>query len=245
MICLHDQIESQLGSFGVRLQQLRLGRGWSLRDLADRSGLSKAFLSRLESGDRQASIAAVLTLSRIFDVSLASLFEAETPPEPCIITRRAGAVEHRANGLVYVPLSMADRRFNIQPLLVRVSRNRRGSEHYHHEGEEWLYVLSGALTLSLAGKTYDLEAGDSAHFDSRLPHRLIARGGRDAEVLVVAGLHSRPELDASRAAADLRAIPRLDLMERAGSRPRTRPHALPSRNPTLPAMRRKQPSNKQ
>lgn len=45
---------------------------------------------------------------------------------------------------------------------------------------------SGKLTLSLAGKTYDLEPGDAAHFDSRLPHRLMARGGRAAEVLVVA-----------------------------------------------------------
>jgi uncharacterized cupin superfamily protein len=53
-------------------------------------------------------------------------------------------------------------------------------EHYKHDGE-WIYLLSGRLTLSLAGKTYDLEPGDAAHFDSRLPHRLIARGTRKAE----------------------------------------------------------------
>ena len=63
---------------------------------------------------------------------------------------------------------------------------RRGSEHYHHDGEEWIYLLSGALTLSLAGNTYDLMPGDAAHFDSRLPHRLIAMGNQDAEVLLVA-----------------------------------------------------------
>jgi quercetin dioxygenase-like cupin family protein len=143
-------------------------------------------LSRLESGDRQASIAAVLTLSRIFDVSLADLFESPLATEPCVIVRGADAVEQTANGLAYVPLSNAGRFFNLQPMRVRVSPSRRGKEHYHHDGEEWVYVLSGALTLSLAGKTYDLERGDAAHFDSRLPHRLIARGSRDAEVLLVA-----------------------------------------------------------
>ena len=183
---LEDQIQSQLSSFGARLRELRLKRGWTLGELACRSGLSKAFISRLESGGRQASIAAALTLSRIFDVSLASLFESELAMEPCVIVRGADAVMKSMNGLKYVPLSNAGRFFNLQPIRVMVPLSRRGQEHYHHDGEEWVYVLSGSLTLSLAGKTYDLEPGDAAHFDSRLPHRLIARGNRDAEVLLVA-----------------------------------------------------------
>ena len=181
-----DEIQSQLASFGARLKELRLRRGWTLQELAARSALSRAFLSRLESGGRQASIAAALTLSRIFDVSLASLFEPPATDAPCVIVRAADALEKSANGLKYAPLSRAGRFFNVQPLRVTVSPLRRGNEHYHHDGEEWIYVLSGKLTLSLAGKTYDLEPGDAAHFESRLPHRLMACGRRDAEVLVVA-----------------------------------------------------------
>jgi transcriptional regulator with XRE-family HTH domain len=217
MISLHDQIQSQLSSFGSRLQQLRTRRGWTLRDLADRSGFSKAFLSRLESGDRQASISAVLTLARIFDVSLASLFEPEAAAEPCIIIRRADAVERKANGLAYEPLSRAGHLFNLQPLRVRVSRSRRGTQHYHHEGEEWIYILSGSLTLSLAGNTYDLEQGDAAHFDSRLPHRLIARGSKDPELLVVASPLSQSAPVSRASVSDLRAIPRLGLIDFSGS----------------------------
>jgi len=183
---LEEQIQAQLCSFGARLRELRLKRGWTLDELACRSGLSKAFLSRLESGGRQASIAAALTLARIFDVSLASLFESELATEPCVIVRAADAGAKNMNGLKYVPLSNAGRFFNLQPLKVTVPLSRRGNEHYHHDGEEWIYVLSGGLTLSLAGKTYDLAPGDAAHFDSRLPHRLMARGRRDAEVLLVA-----------------------------------------------------------
>ena len=183
---LETQIQSQLCSFGARLRELRLQRGWTLEELACRSTLSKAFLSRLESGGRQASIAAALTLSRIFDVSLASLFESELATEPCVIVRAADAEVKTVNGLKYASLSNAGRFFNLQPIKVTVPLSRRGQEHYHHEGEEWICVLAGSLTLSLAGKTYDLEPGDAAHFDSRLPHRLIARGEKDAEVLLVA-----------------------------------------------------------
>src|ERR1035438_9672433 len=86
---LETEIQSQMNSFGAQLRELRLRRGWTLEELACRSGLSKAFLSRLESGGRQASIAAALTLAKIFDVSLASLFESEPAAEPCEIVRSA------------------------------------------------------------------------------------------------------------------------------------------------------------
>jgi transcriptional regulator with XRE-family HTH domain len=61
-------ITSQLAGLGLRLRELRAGRDWTLEELAERTGLSKPFLSRLEAGDRQPSIAAVLTLARAFSV---------------------------------------------------------------------------------------------------------------------------------------------------------------------------------
>ncbi len=159
--------------------------GWTLDDLAHRSELSKPFLSRLESGDRQASIAAVLTLSQVFGVSLAEMFETQIALEPCLIVRKAAAVAHRAQGLTYVPLSQAGHAFNLRPIRVTVSLERNGQEHYRHEGEEWIYVLSGEITLSLAGEKYDLDAGDAVHFDSRLPHRVIPRSKTAPEILLV------------------------------------------------------------
>jgi transcriptional regulator with XRE-family HTH domain len=220
---LNVDIQSQLQSFGARLRELRLQKGWTLEELACRSALSRPFLSRLESGGRQASIAAALTLSRIFDVSLASLFESQMAAEPCVIVRAGEAEEQTANGLQYASLSRAGRFFNLQPIRVKVPLARPGEEHYHHEGEEWIYLLSGSLTLSLAGKTYELEQGDSAHFDSRLPHRLIACGSHDAEVLLVASPLSStsPMIAGWQAAANQnqqRAIPAMGLMSFPQSR---------------------------
>jgi transcriptional regulator with XRE-family HTH domain len=237
-----EDLHQQLSSFGARLRELRAQRGWTLQELAARSGLSKPFLSRLESGGRQASIAAAFTLSRVFGVSLASLFESPTVETPCVIVRAAEAVEKNINGLKYVPLSSAGLFFNVQPLKVKVSPSRRGDEHYHHDGEEWIYVLSGKLTLSLAGKTYDLEPGDAAHFESRLPHRLIARGEREAEVLVVAAPVWSPPMNPN--LAQHRAIPALKMLplqEKTPFRPASATRRLAKRDAYPPANVRKSP----
>jgi uncharacterized cupin superfamily protein len=54
-----------------------------------------------------------------------------------------------------------------------------------HPGEEWLYVTAGTLDLALGERTHTLAPGDSAHFDSLVPHRLAAAGGTGADVLFV------------------------------------------------------------
>jgi transcriptional regulator with XRE-family HTH domain len=207
-------VKSQLTAFGANLKQHRLAKGWTLDDLAKRSGLSKPFLSRLESGGRKASIAAVLTLSEIFGVSLASMFETHTEMEPCLVVRRTEAEPREALGLSYTVLSQAGRNFNLRPIKVTVSLDRGGNEHFRHDGEEWIYVLSGKLTLSLAGQTYDLNVGDAVHFDSRLPHRIIARGKVAPEILLVASpleMERRAATGALMPGKSKRAIPLLEL----------------------------------
>jgi DNA-binding XRE family transcriptional regulator len=179
-------IESQLVDFGARLNALRGSRGWTLEELSERSGLSKPFLSRLEAGERQPSIAAVLTLARVFGVSVGSMFEAPANRESCVVVRGDGLATRTSNGLTYASLSSAARFANLQPMKLTVSRNRKGEEQYQHDGEEWVYVLSGRLRITVAGQNHELEPGDAAHFDSRQPHRLTALGNKDAELILVA-----------------------------------------------------------
>jgi len=178
-------LENQLATFGARLKALRLERHWSLDELASRCGLSKGYLSRLESADRQASIDAVLTLSRLFGVPLAALFD-ERPEAPVLVVRGGRTPSHVADGLTCWPLSARTPPLQLQPLRVLVAANRAGDERRQHDGEEWIYVLAGKLTLLAGDHAHDLDAGDAAHFDARLPHRLVARGGRVAELLIVA-----------------------------------------------------------
>jgi transcriptional regulator with XRE-family HTH domain len=187
----------ELVSLGERLRALRAAKGWTLDELAERSGLSKPFLSRLESGSRQPSIAAVLTLARAYGVPMGSLFDSHQEDESCLVIHAGSTTLRRGNGIEYLPLSGASR-FNLQPMRAMISPLRPGAERYQHEGEEWLYVISGRLKLQVGEKEYELQIGDAAHFDSRQPHRLDALDGKAAEVILVAcpiptTLHTRRE----------------------------------------------------
>lgn len=182
-----EAAQAELARLGARLRDLRTARGWTQEEMARRAGLSKSYLSRIEDGDRQPSLASLLSLSQAFDVALASLFAVPTAEKTSCVVLRGGAVPAQAgNGLKYTPLSLPDGPMNMQPIRVVVPAGREDGAGYRHDGEEWLFVLSGVLRLALADETHTLHPGDTAHFDARVPHRLSALNGADAELILVA-----------------------------------------------------------
>ncbi len=86
-------------------------------------------------------------------------------------------------------------RFDVDCLSADVLSFSKGDCLYQHDGEEWLYVLSGQLRLILADSEYVLQPGDAAHFDASTPHRFSAIGSCDAEIIFVACAALRPLLD--------------------------------------------------
>lgn len=181
---MHIQLE--LTKLGVRLRHLRSQQGWTLEDLADRAGVSEAYLSRLEGGERQPSLAVLFSLAQAFGVALPSLFELEPQDASCVVVRAGSTASQPGHGLSYAPLSRSDRFTNLHPIRVTVPVDRPEDCFYEHDGEEWLYVLSGQLGLVFNDDEYILHPGDAAHFDARKPHRLLAKGETDAELILVA-----------------------------------------------------------
>jgi quercetin dioxygenase-like cupin family protein len=81
---------------------------------------------------------------------------------------------------------------------VVVPAGRLRGQRYEHAGEEWLYVLSGRLRLTLGDTEAELGPGDTAQFDARVPHRLAAGGDEDVELLLVAAPVAAPLFDSYR-----------------------------------------------
>jgi transcriptional regulator with XRE-family HTH domain len=179
-------MEAEIARIGARLRRLRAERGWRLEDLAERTGLSKAYLSRLESGERQPSLGALSGVARAYGVSFSSLFEPEPEAGNRAIVRASDDLVQRGRGLLYANLSSKSWTFNMQPLRIIVPAEREEDVAYQHEGEQWLYVLSGRLSLKIADEEFVLESGDAAHFDAEVSHHLGALEGRDAEIILVA-----------------------------------------------------------
>ena len=178
------ELSEALTTIAESLREERTRAGLTLEQLAQRAELSTAHLSRLESGDRQPSVAALIALSRALGVSMSTLL-GERRGAPAIATYPWGTPTHESNGLTIAPCSGFPGSTTLEALQITVSPDREPPEPARHRGEEWIFVVAGRLRLEFDGQVHLLEAGATAHFDANRPHRLGAEGG-PAEVLVVA-----------------------------------------------------------
>lgn len=180
------ELERALWSLAESLREQRARAGLSLEQLACRAELSASHLSRLESGERQPSIAALFSLSQALGVPLSTLLgeDGQAPAVP-ISVYSGEEVSHEANGLTITGCSGFPGSTTLGALRVTIDPDRLPSDRARHRGEEWVYVVEGKLRLELGDQVYDLSPGAVAHFEASRPHRLGANGIR-TKVLVVA-----------------------------------------------------------
>jgi transcriptional regulator with XRE-family HTH domain len=171
-------------SIADHVRAARARAGYTLDQLAARAGVSKGYLSRLESGERQPSLATLLTLSRVLDVPMSILLGEGRGATPLAIHGPDQAA-HAVNGLTITPYSGFAGSRGLEAVRITIDVDRAPPPLARHRGEEWVYVLSGVLRLEYGAESHLLSPGQSAHFDADQPHRLGAH--RDAtEMLLVA-----------------------------------------------------------
>ena len=187
------EITSVLAEVGARLRQVRTRRGVTLTDLAAATGISKSTLSRLESGQRKPSLELLLPIAQAHRIPLDELVGAPEIGDPRIQLR-----PQKRNGRVVVPLTQNPT--GIHAWKVLIPPERKAPVLRSHEGNEWLYVLSGELRLLLGGHDIIMKAGEVAEFDTQVPHWFGAAGSRPVEILSLLGKHGER--------AHIRATPR-------------------------------------
>ncbi|WP_280243263.1 helix-turn-helix domain-containing protein [Nocardia abscessus] len=182
-----------LDAVGPRLRALRRDRGITLADLAVRTGVSESTLSRLESGQRRASLELLLPLARTYDVPLDELVGAPRTGDPRIHLKPI-----RRFGMIFIPLSRRPGGTQAFKMIIPARPEPLEPTPQTHEGFEWLYVLNGRLRLVLGERDLTLSAGEAAEFDTSLPHWLGSADGGVVELLILFGLqgmraHVRPD----------------------------------------------------
>ena len=181
--------EAELETIGVRLRSARERLGFTMEQTAEVSGLSKAHLSRLESAERQPSIAALLSLSRALGVPVSTLLGEDLHGSPLAISTGVEP-RHESKGLSISSCSGYAGSSAMEALRITVNPDRPAGPGARHSGEEWLYVLQGTLRLDYDGEIHHLGPSTTAHFDAERPHRLVAEDG-PVEVLLVTAKDSR------------------------------------------------------
>ena len=173
-----------VAAIGELLRASREQRGLTLEQAAQLAGLSKSHLSRLESSERQPSVASLLALSTALGVPMATFFGESEGGTPLAISP-PDQPRRGTNGLSIAACSGFAGSNLLDALRVTIDPDRPPPVPVRHAGEEWLYVVSGTLRLEYDGEPHLLVAGSTAHFNAEVPHRLGAEKGT-AEVLLVA-----------------------------------------------------------
>ncbi|MDQ3689961.1 MAG: MerR family transcriptional regulator [Chloroflexota bacterium] len=158
---------------GRLLRALREREDLSLREAANRSGLSLSFVSALERGTSNASVAALQRLTAAYGTTLADLFAG---PDAGSRDRLVPVGERpvlRLEGESVRIEQLSRGATQLEPQLFVLAPGATSEGAYAHAGEEFLYLLTGALTVWVGDEeTYQLtRAGDALTFPSNLPHR--------------------------------------------------------------------------
>ncbi|MBB6097075.1 transcriptional regulator with XRE-family HTH domain [Deinobacterium chartae] len=172
---------------GERIRALRLARGYTLQQVAERSGCSRSFLSMLERGQTDVSARLLQRIAQTFDLTASDLLPDSQRADFLKIVR-AGEAPRTASLQpgVSAELLSTDLLQRIQPVLLTLAPGGRHTNETGHAGEEFLYVLEGEVELSVHDAPPKLlRAGDSAYYPSALPHRLINGGEVLARVLTI------------------------------------------------------------
>ncbi|HWT98990.1 MAG TPA: cupin domain-containing protein [Terriglobales bacterium] len=175
---------------GQQLRVLRRGRGLSLVELADRTGLSIGNISQIERGVSSPSVRSLKKLSEALQVSIGDLFQdTDLPPasEIAYIVRKKTRplLKLGATG-VQKELLTPTTPGALQMLMVTIAPGgSSGPDHYTHRGEESGLVLAGALELWIEDECFILKEGDTFRFKSTQPHRFANAGANTASVLWV------------------------------------------------------------
>jgi XRE family transcriptional regulator, regulator of sulfur utilization len=185
-----------VAAVGARVRVLRESMGLSLRDLAQRSGVSAPMLSQVERGEASPTLAVATRIASGLDLTLSQLLRLDEDRH-LVITRGGEGRARRRGGHIIEELSPSlpgqRAEVSLHTLEPRASTGAPEDPPIHEPGSrETLYVQSGAVVLHIDGDRHELSAGDSVTFDADLPHHLENPGRAVARLLAVvsSGLRS-------------------------------------------------------
>ena len=177
--------EAEHVDVGERLRAIRRLRRVTLKTVAERADLSESFLSQVERGRANASIASLKRIAAALGVNVADLFEPNgSTGHPRVLRRETRP--NLAFGTLGQKFMLTPRPLeNLQVIVGEFDAGgSTGDEPYTHgDSEELLVVLEGVVSLQLGSEVFELSTGDSIDYRSSVPHRLVNIGGDPAEVM--------------------------------------------------------------
>jgi transcriptional regulator with XRE-family HTH domain len=169
---------------GRKIRDLRLRRGLTVQQLAEATGLSKGFVSQVENSRTSPSLSTLQDLARSLETSVAFLV-VEEDQVPYVV-RRQDRPQMSVNGKgSRLEVMSAQPRRNLELLQAELPPGAAMSDkRQFHDGEEVVLCVEGRIQLVCGEHVVTLEAGDSCHFDGRVPHSVENAGETLARLFI-------------------------------------------------------------
>ena len=186
--------EPQALDLGQRVRELRKAKDWTLEQAASRAGLARSTMSKIENGQMSPTYDALKKLATGLGITIPQLFTPPARPQVTgrrIITRDGEGAAHATTTYEHDLLAEGLTRKKMLPYRARI--RARSAEEFdgwvRHDGEEFLYVLTGRIRLFTEFyEPVDLARGDSAYYDATMGHNVISVSSDDATILWVTSL---------------------------------------------------------
>lgn len=180
------KIETQIGE---RAKELRQEKKITLKELSEKTNLSVGYLSQFERGINTIAIDSLAKIAKVYNVDL-SYFFPNKPKESSIILKSHEQSTLDVIGENYIVKCLSGDKTNhmLYPRLIEILPTLRADEAlqtYPHEGEEFVYILEGILTLLYKDEKHYLYPGDSAHYSSSIPHNWANNTNKTVKILCI------------------------------------------------------------
>lgn len=174
-----EQVNAEIGR---KIRDLRNRNGLTQQELADRTELTKGFISQLERGQVSPSVVTLMDLIECLGSSSAEFFKEDTP-EQVVFTREDCFDKTDEAGNLRTWLVPSAQKFEMEPLLVVLQPRQALETDKPHSGEEFGYVLSGRIKVHFGDHTYLVRAGESFYYRATKGHFISNPTAREARFL--------------------------------------------------------------
>jgi len=179
-------VEAEIGK---RIKKLRLDKKLTLQDMADRTGLSKGYLSKLEKSTKAPPVSTLINIAKAFNVTISVLLgEVDQPDSIFLVKKNERALMAGPGtefGYSYEALAQPYQGRHMEPFILSFPSAPPAKHEFCHEGEEMLFVMQGTMRFFYGDKVYIVEKGDCIYFDSSVSHYGEQHGEEELIALMV------------------------------------------------------------
>src|SRR5215207_9556372 len=176
------------GTLGGRVRELRRGRGLTLEELAERSGVSRAMISKLERGEKNPTLVVAAKVAEGLEITLSELLGTEEQRKIIVVHReRQMVMRDPETGFERQLLSPSLGGRAVEFIRNIVPRESTSGEFLPHRRgvEEYVVVEKGRLRAIIGGEEYLLEEGDALYFEADVSHRFDNAGDGECSYYLV------------------------------------------------------------